>query len=87
MSGEATIQQIIDYVKEQIGLSIDSIMIGSRALYMGFMDKPEKKKMGVREIIRKGNTKTAVIDADGDLLLEILAEDDEINLPSLKLLK
>ena len=62
-------------------------MIGSRALYMGFMDKPEKKKLGVREIIRNGNTKTAIIDADGDLLLEILAEDDEINLPSLKLLK
>ena len=62
-------------------------MIGSRALFMSFMDKPEKKTMKVRTLIKNGNTKDSVIDADGDLLIEIMPEDDEINLPSLKLLK
>ncbi|KAH0577683.1 Ubiquitin-conjugating enzyme E1 [Spironucleus salmonicida] len=85
MEGDPTIQQVLDFVQNKHQVKIDSITVGPRALFMGFMDKPEKKLMKIREVIRAGNKEGNIIDANVEIILEVMPEDDEIVLPNLKL--
>lgn len=80
MTGNPTIQDVINVVKEKYGVVVDGIMYGAKSVYMSFMDDESKKGMKIRDVLHD----MKVADAE-EMILTLLPEEDDCDLPSLRL--